>query len=40
MGILNISEMFEAFATAILAAAVAAKDGKDFKGDEYIALSR
>ena len=32
--------MFRTFMTAVLAAAVAAKDGKDFKGDEYIALSR
>ena len=28
------------FAAALFAAMVAAKDGKDFKGDEYISLSR
>ena len=32
--------MFKAFAAACLAAFVVAKDGKDFKGDDYIALTR
>ena len=32
--------MFKSFAAALFAAVVAAKDGKDFKGDDYIKLSR
>jgi len=32
--------MFKSFMIAVLAAAAAAKDGKDFKGDDYMALSR
>ena len=32
--------MFKTFIAAVFAAAVAAKDGKEFKGDEYIAKSR
>jgi hypothetical protein len=32
--------MFKTFAAALFAAIVAAKDGSDFKGDEYIALTR
>mgnify|MGYP001177836557 CR=1 FL=1 len=32
--------MFKSFVTVLFAASVAAKDGKDFKGDEYIRLSR
>jgi len=32
--------MIKTFAAALFAACVAAKDGKDFKGDAYIALSR
>ena len=32
--------MFKTFAAALFAACAVAKDGKDFKGDEYIALSR
>ena len=32
--------MFKTFSAALFAAVVSAKDGKDFKGDEYIALSR
>jgi len=32
--------MFKTFAATLFAAVVAAKDGKDFKGDEYIKLSR
>ena len=32
--------MFKSFASALLAAVVASKDGKDFKGDSYIAQTR
>ena len=32
--------MFKSFASALFVAAVAAKDGKDFKGNEYISLTR
>ena len=32
--------MIKTFAAALFAAVVAAKDGKDFKGADYIALSR
>ena len=32
--------MIKTFAAALFAAMVAAKDGKDFKGDEYISLTR
>ena len=32
--------MFKSYILALFAASVAAKDGKDFKGDDYIKLSR
>ena len=32
--------MFKSFAAALFIAAVAAKDGKEFKGNDYIALTR
>lgn len=32
--------MIKTFAAALFAAVVVAKDGKEFKGDKYIALSR
>ena len=32
--------MFNSFAAALFVAVVAAKDGKDFKGDDYISLTR
>jgi hypothetical protein len=32
--------MFNKFTAALLIAGVAAKDGKDFKGSDYIALTR
>ena len=32
--------MFKTFAAALFAAVAVAKDGKDFKGPEYLAMSR
>lgn len=32
--------MFKTFSAALFTAIVAAKDGKDFKGDAYIKLTR